>query len=78
MASTRKKIGNNLTYDGQLACAFGSPWMTSRRIGPYHCVHCARWGLQLAREFHEAVERGEYDEQGYTPSERRAKEKGKL
>lgn len=69
-----RRTVDNRTPDGELACAFGSPWMTSRRVGLYHCATCARHGLMLMQQFHEAVERGEYDEQGYTPAERREKD----
>lgn len=61
-----------------LVCSAGNPWYGSRRCGRYHCVGCARIGLQLLREFREAVERGEYDEQGYTPLERAAQERARL
>jgi hypothetical protein len=58
-----------------LTCAFGYPHIGARPCGSYHCVGCAREGLRLLREFREAVERGELDEEGYTPAERKAKQK---
>jgi len=47
-----------------LTCAFGEPW-----IGKH--PKCAAYARALARQFREAVRRGELDAQGYTPKERR-------
>lgn len=59
----------NTTESGALACAFGAPWQ--KRIGRVHCAGCAKQELALLRAFKAGVERGQWDEQGYTPAERR-------
>lgn len=61
-----------------LTCAHGAPWYgcgPQRPVGHYHCVGCAKEGLRLIREFWQGVSEGRWDEQGYTPSERRAQAK---
>lgn len=58
-----------------LTCAFGEPWVGPTPVGGYHCIKCAKWGLQSHREFLADVEAGKHDQEGYTPTEREAKQK---
>lgn len=52
-------------------CAFGDTGEMWR--GPHHCERCAA-EVEHARAWMRAARaRGEYDEQGYTPKERRQK-----
>lgn len=54
----------------QLVCAFGEPW-----IGPH--PKCAAYADELDRQFDAAVAAGKYDQDGYTPADRRAEQKRK-
>lgn len=40
--------------------------------GPHHCAQCAAFVARACEAFAAAVARGEYDNEGYTPAERRA------
>lgn len=54
-------------------CAYGQP--DGKPVSGWHCIECAKSGLKLLRQFREAVDRGYYDEAGYTAAERRAIER---
>lgn len=53
-----------------LTCAFGTDW---RAHG--ECAGCAAFAVDLARQFAADVAAGKYDADGFTPAERRAKER---
>ncbi len=54
-------------------CAYGQPMARyTGYAGPHHCVDCATAVDEACAAFAAAVDRREYDEQGYTPAERRA------
>lgn len=59
-----------------LTCAFGQPW-PGDHVTPSGCPSCQAEIERLCAEFKAAVARGEYDEQGYTPNERKAQAKRK-
>lgn len=59
----------------ELTCAFGYPHIGTPPCGGYHCPGCAKQGLKMTREFLQGVEDGRWDEQGYTPSDRRKQER---
>lgn len=53
-----------------LPCAYGqtgAAWP-----GPHHCADCAAAVAEACRTFADAVAAGTYDQDGYTPDERRA------
>lgn len=55
-----------LEPDDGLICAFGEPWM-----GPHPL--CEAETERACQQFAEAVRAGKYDVEGYTPAERKAK-----
>lgn len=53
-----------------LPCAYGqtgAAWP-----GPHHCAACAADVAEACRSFADAVAAGTYDQDGYTPAERKA------
>ena len=54
----------------ELVCAFGLPW--DLHLNGAGCLFCQAEAERLQDAFQAAVRRGEWDEQGYTPSERRS------
>jgi len=54
-----------------LVCAFGNPG----RVGAHHCDACAAQVNEAVEWMRQARLRGEYDEEGYTPAERRAQQR---
>lgn len=54
--------------DTGLTCAFGEPWMGEHPL-------CDAETARACERFAEAVARGEFDADGYTPNERRAQAK---
>lgn len=58
-----------------LTCVFGYPWIGHPKAGHYHCIGCANWGLRLERAFQDGVQQGRWDEESYTPNERKAQQK---
>lgn len=76
------KSGSQMNKDRRAAslektpiCAYGQPTQGTKPVAGWHCIGCARAGLKAIRDFKAKVESGSYDAEGYTPSERRAKEK---
>ena len=51
--------------------AFGIPWLVCIK----GCLWCASESARLGEEFKAAVARGEYDREGYTPAERRKRQR---
>lgn len=51
-----------------LFCSYGEPWVGKHPL-------CKAEVDRACRAFTEAVQRGEYDEEGYTPAERKAADK---
>ncbi len=60
-----KKPLPNTTAGGELACAFGEPW-----LGPHPL--CEAETDRACRQFDAEVIAGKYDAEGYTPFERAA------
>lgn len=58
----------NRTDSGELACAFGEPWMGDHPL-------CRDETDRLCAAFDEGVKAGVWDEEGYTPAERRHQRK---
>ena len=50
-----------------LTCAFGTDWLAHEG-----CPGCAAFAADLRRQFDADVAAGTYDQDGYTPAERRA------
>lgn len=59
-----------LQADTSLTCAFGGVW--ADHFSPIGCPLCEAEVERGCAAFDAAVARGEYDEFGYTPAERRA------
>ena len=53
-----------------LPCSFGETGETWH--GPHHCHRCDAYVREAVEYMRLAFNRGEYDDQGYTPNERRA------
>lgn len=56
-----------------LVCAYGQTGIGWE--GPHHCAQCAADVEQACEQFDADVRAGKYDEQGFTPAERRAQAK---
>lgn len=58
-----------MSDDPEITCAYGTPF-------PHRfCVGCLKSTLKHLRDFEAAVQAGTYDRQGYTPAERKAKDR---
>jgi len=73
---TRRAVGgdDDQPVEARTVCAFGSP-LTDHypfALPLFACQGCRDECVRLRVEFRAAVARGEYDEQGYTPNERKA------
>lgn len=67
MAKTKPRKPNT-TASGELACAFGEAHLGSHPL-------CDAESDRACRLFDEAVARGEYDEEGFSPLERAAQQR---
>lgn len=61
-------------FGHHLTCAFGLPWL--RHFTGAGCLFCRAESDRLAEEFDQQVRDGMYDREGYTPKERKHKERG--
>ncbi len=64
-------VSSSSVLSAALTCAFSEPWM-----GPHPL--CEAETDRACQQFAEAVARGEFDAQGYTPNERKAQAKRRI